>query len=94
VVRFTLEPRFAPSSTDTLDPPLPLDVVLTAKAPASSALLQATHVCPEDDDCDLTYRLTITRVEPLQAGSVDVAWTVAVAHASKPDGTLSVTTSP
>lgn len=94
VVRLALAPSFTPAPQDTLEPPLPLDVVLTPEKPSSAATLEAKHLCPSDDPCDVTYRLTVTSVEPGALGAITVAWSAGVEFPSKPDGSLRVTLTP
>jgi hypothetical protein len=93
VVRFTLVAH-PPSADDTLDPPLPVDVVLTPTSPSSELVIRATHLCPEGDVCEPSFTLTAARVEPALEGSVDVAWAINAAFPSKPDGSLRVTLAP
>ena len=94
VVRFTLLSHAPASLDDTLEPPLPVDVVLTPTSPSSELTIRATHLCPASDVCDPRYTLVVTRVDPAPEGSIDVAWSVGVAFPSKPDGSLRVTIAP
>jgi hypothetical protein len=90
VVRFTLTPRYPPSDADALVPALPLDVVLTGKAPSSEPVVRATHLCPDNDECNLSYQLTVQRVEPSPAGAIGVTLTFDATFPTKPDGSLAV----
>jgi hypothetical protein len=92
VVRFTLVSP--PSPDETLEPPLPVDVVLTPTSPSSDLVIKATHLCPASDVCDPGYTLTAARVEPSGVGSIDVVWSIGAAFPSKPDGSLRVTIAP
>jgi hypothetical protein len=94
VVRFALVPAFVPSDTDALDPPLPLDVVLTAAAPSSAPVLQATHLCEESGGCDLVYQLIVSRVEATPAGAVSLTLSVDATYPSIQDGSLRLAVAP
>lgn len=91
VVRVTLAPQFKGSPRDTLDPPLPVDVVLTPDAPSRKPTLTATHLCPEGEACDVDYTLTVSRLDPAPLGPITAVWTVEASFPSKPDGSLGVT---
>lgn len=91
VVRVTLTPKFKMDEHDSLDPPLPLDVVLTPQAIAKKPVLTASHLCPEGEACDIDYALTVARVDSAPAGAVTAVWSIGAEFVSKPDGTLSVT---
>lgn len=94
VVRFTLVAHGPDSLDDTLDPPLPVDVVLTSTSPSSELTITTTHLCPASDVCDLSYTLVAARVDSTPGGSVEVAWALGATFVSKPDGSLRVTIAP
>jgi len=94
VVRFSVTPSFTASEADAMVPALPLDVVLTSEAPAAEPVVRATHLCPDTDVCDLSYQLTVARVEPSPAGAIGVLLTIDATFPSEPDGSLALSVTP
>ncbi len=82
VVRATLEqtrPRRRPP--DALNPPLPLDIVVhDASVDQGQGAITATASC---EGCDLTYTLTLARVDHAPQGTVTVGWSTDAVYNSR-----------